>query len=103
MSNYKMQKTLLTITEIAIITITTRKETTRKARNQKKERGKHMEATAQNYRIANQVIELLARESCTVKQSEEILSFVGSTIRNTSTVQRSEPLTNLLNRTEDLR
>lgn len=69
----------------------------------KKERGKHMEATAQNYRIANQVIELLARESCTVKQSEEILSFVGSTIRNTSTVQRSEPLTNLLNRTEDLR
>ena len=103
MTSYKNTKIMLTNTETVFITITTRKETARKARNQKKERGKHMEATAQNYRIANQVIELLARESCTVKQSEEILSFVGSTIRNTSTVQRSEPLTNLLNRTEDLR
>lgn len=61
-----------------------------------------MEATKQNYQIARQIIELFANENCTVKQSEEILSFVGTTIRNASTVQRSESLTELLNRSEDL-
>lgn len=61
-----------------------------------------METTKQNYQIAKEIIELLAKENCTVKQSEEILSFVGTTIRNTSTVQRSESLLKLLNRSEDL-
>ena len=61
-----------------------------------------MEATKQNYQIAKEIIELLAKENCTVKQSEEILSFVGTTIRNTSTVQRSESLLKMLNRSEDL-
>ncbi|WP_308541801.1 hypothetical protein [uncultured Oscillibacter sp.] len=61
-----------------------------------------MEATKQNYQIAKEIIELLAKENCTVKQSEEILSFVGTTIRNTSTVQRSESLLKPLNRSEDL-
>ena len=61
-----------------------------------------MEATKQNYQIAKKIIELLINENCTVKQSEEILSFVGTTIRNTSTVQRTEFLTELLNRSEDL-
>ena len=59
-----------------------------------------MEATKQNYRIAQQIIELFATENCTVKRSEEILSFEGTTIRNTSTVQRSELLAVLLNRAE---
>lgn len=61
-----------------------------------------MEATKQNYQIARQIIELFANENCTVRQSEEILSFVGTTIRNTSTVQRSESLIKMLNRSEDL-
>lgn len=61
-----------------------------------------VEATKRNYHIALQIIELLANENCTVKQSEEILSFVGTTIRITSTVQRSEFLTELLNRSEEL-
>ena len=60
-----------------------------------------MEATQQNYRIAQQIIELFATENCTVKRSEEILSFVGTTIRNTSTVQRSEFLADMLNRAEN--
>ena len=60
-----------------------------------------MEATKQNYRIAQQIIELFATENCTVKRSEEILSFVGTTIRSTSTVQRSEFLADMLNRAEN--
>lgn len=64
--------------------------------------GETMEATKQNYQIARQIIELFANENCTVRQSEEILSFVGTTIRNTSTVQRSESLIKMLNRSEDL-
>lgn len=46
-----------------------------------------MEATKKNDQIAQQIIELLAKENCTVRQSEEILSYVGMTIRNVSTVQ----------------
>lgn len=61
-----------------------------------------MDATKQNYKIAKEIIELLAKESCTVRRAEEILSFVGTTIRNTSTVQRSEGLIDLLNRSENL-
>ena len=61
-----------------------------------------MEATKRNYCIAQQIIYLLAKENCTVKQSEEILSFVGTTIRNTSTVQYPAALAKLLNRADDL-
>ena len=46
--------------------------------------------------------DILAKENCTVKQSEEILSFVGTTIRNTSTVQYPAALAELLNRADDL-
>lgn len=60
-----------------------------------------MEATKQNYQIAQQIIELLAKENCTVRQSEEILSYVGMTIRNVSTVQ-FQRLAELLNRRENL-
>lgn len=49
-----------------------------------------MEATKQNYQIAEQILKLLAKENCTVRQSEEILSYVGMTIRNVSTVQFQE-------------
>lgn len=61
-----------------------------------------MEATKRNYHIALQIIELLAKENCTVKQSEEILSFVGTTIRNTSTVQCSALLAEWLSHPYDL-
>lgn len=61
-----------------------------------------MEATKQNCHVALQIIELLANENCTVKQSEEILSFVGMTIRNTSTVQCSAFLAEQLNHPYEL-
>lgn len=46
-----------------------------------------MEATEKNYTLAENIIALFNEENCTVKQAEEILSFVGTTIRHTSTVQ----------------
>ena len=61
-----------------------------------------MEATQKNYRIAEQVITLLANENCTVRQSAEILSFVGTTIQNTATVQLTESLVQCLNSLNDL-
>lgn len=61
-----------------------------------------MDATKQNYQIAREIIALLAKEHCTVRQSEEILSFVGTTIRSTSTVQCPEPSIKLFNCTENL-
>lgn len=45
-----------------------------------------MEATQENYRIANKILELLAEENCTVQQADEILAFVARHIRTTSTV-----------------
>ena len=41
-----------------------------------------MEATRKNRRIAKQIMELLAREGCTVRQAEEILAFVGRAARD---------------------
>ena len=60
-----------------------------------------MEATMKNYQLAEQIIALFAKENCTVKQAEEILSFVGVTIRTSSTVQSSETLTDILNFAKD--
>lgn len=60
-----------------------------------------MEATMQNYQLAKQIIALLIKENCTVKQAEEVLSFVGTVIRSTSTVQYSEQLANLFQRAKD--
>lgn len=61
-----------------------------------------MEATQQNYRIAKQIIALLAKENCTVRQSAEILSFVGTTIQNTATVQLTESAIQRLDSLNDL-
>ncbi len=46
-----------------------------------------MEATQKNYCIANKILELLAKENCTVQQADEILAFVARHIRATSAVQ----------------
>ena len=51
-----------------------------------------MEATRKNRRIAKQIMELLAREGCTVRQAEEILACVGRAARDTATVQFTEQL-----------
>ncbi len=61
-----------------------------------------MEATQKNYCIAEQIITLLANENCTVRQSAEILSFVGTTIQNTATVQLTEALVQRLNSLNNL-
>ena len=61
-----------------------------------------MEATQKNYHVAEQIITLLANENCTVRQSAEILSFVGTTIQNTATVQLTEALVQRLNSLNNL-
>ena len=48
-----------------------------------------MDATKQNYRIAEQIIETLVNENCTIDQATEILAFVSRQIRCTSHVQFS--------------
>lgn len=49
-----------------------------------------MDATDQTYRIADQILTLLAKENCTVLQATEILTYVRSQILNRSTVQYQE-------------
>ena len=46
-----------------------------------------MEATAQNFSIADKILTLFAKENCTVLQATEILTYVRSQILNRSTVQ----------------
>lgn len=46
-----------------------------------------MDATEQNYRIADQILILLAKENCTILQASGILTFVQNQIRARSTVQ----------------
>ena len=46
-----------------------------------------MEATDQNFRIADKILTLLAEENCTVRQAEEILAYTARCIREESTVQ----------------
>lgn len=58
-----------------------------------------MDATQENYTVAYEIIEILSKRGCTVRQSEGILSFVGTTIRETATVQPSEELGRLGDRT----
>lgn len=47
-----------------------------------------MEASGENLRISKKIISILAESNCTVKQAEEILAYVGHTIRSTATVQQ---------------
>ena len=51
---------------------------------------KEVEATRQNFRIADQVLTILAKENCTVLQAAEILTYVSDQIRARSTVQFNE-------------
>lgn len=46
-----------------------------------------MEATEQNYRIANQIWAIFAKENCTVAQAQEILAYVSRKIPCESHVQ----------------
>lgn len=48
-----------------------------------------MEATEQNYRIADQIWATLAKENCTVAQAQEILAYVSRKIPCKSHVQFS--------------
>lgn len=49
-----------------------------------------MKATRQNEEIARTIINLLAKEKCTVKQSDEILHYVERTITMNATVHQVE-------------
>lgn len=46
-----------------------------------------MESTEQNYRIANQIWAIFAKENCTVAQAQEILAYVSRKIPCESHVQ----------------
>lgn len=46
-----------------------------------------MEATEKNFNIVERILEILAEEKCTVRQSEEILRYTASEIQERSTVQ----------------
>lgn len=45
-----------------------------------------MTVSNENVQIAEKIFAVLSENKCTVRQSEEILSFVGTTIRKTATV-----------------
>ena len=49
-----------------------------------------MDATDKNYKIADRILTVLAKENCTVLQASEILAYVGNQIRKESTVQYRE-------------
>lgn len=46
-----------------------------------------MEITEKNCRVADQIIEILVNEKCTVEETQDILSEVTREVRRTSTVQ----------------
>ena len=50
----------------------------------------NVDATKPNFKIADQILTILAKENCTVLQAAEILSYVSSQIRARSTVQFRE-------------
>lgn len=57
-----------------------------------------MESTEQNYRIANQIWAIFAKENCTVAQAQEILAYVSRKIPCESHVQfPEEPLAEVAN------
>lgn len=47
-----------------------------------------MEATKTNFELAQEILNLLAENNCTARQATEILSYVGTTIKQTAAVQR---------------
>ena len=49
-----------------------------------------MDATKKNFRIADQILTIFAKENCTVLQAAEILSYVATQIRARSKVQFDE-------------
>ena len=51
---------------------------------------KEVEATKQNFRIADQVLTILAKENCTVLQATEILTYVSAQVHARTTVQFTE-------------
>ncbi len=46
-----------------------------------------MDATAKNYEIVEKIIAILEAERCTVRQSEDVLRYAASEIRERSTVR----------------
>lgn len=51
---------------------------------------REIQITEKNCRIADEIMEILAEEKCTVEESQEILSSVSAEIRKSSTVQIRE-------------
>lgn len=51
-----------------------------------------MEATEKNFDIVERILDILAEKECTVRQSEDILRYVASEIRERSTVQCAKGL-----------
>ena len=49
-----------------------------------------MQATETNFNIADEIITILAKNNCTVAQSNEILSYVSRKITESATVQLLE-------------
>ncbi len=49
-----------------------------------------MDATEKNFDIVERILEILAEKKCTVRQSEDILRYVGSEVRERSTVQSAK-------------
>lgn len=46
-----------------------------------------MEATKKNCKVADEIIEILVNEKCTVEEAQDILSEVAREVRRSSTVQ----------------
>lgn len=49
-----------------------------------------MEVTEKNCRVADNIIEILVHEKCTVEETQDILNEVTREVRRTSTVQAGE-------------
>lgn len=48
-----------------------------------------MEATSKNFEIADNIVDLLVTEKCTIEQAQSILSYVSRIITTNSTVQKA--------------
>ena len=46
-----------------------------------------MEATEKNFRIADEILSILAKENCTARQATEVLHYAMTKISDESTVQ----------------
>lgn len=49
-----------------------------------------MEATEKNFRIADQILTVFAKENCTVLEATEIMAYVAAKVREKSTVQYTQ-------------